>query len=60
MADANRCPNCGAEQPANAPEGLCPRCKRVANSLMWCLRPRGIRLEISEQTEPELAGMIGA
>jgi WD40 repeat protein/serine/threonine protein kinase/tetratricopeptide (TPR) repeat protein len=26
MADANRCPNCGAERPANAPEGLCPRC----------------------------------
>src|SRR5438876_859907 len=26
MADANRCLNCGAERPANAPEGLCPRC----------------------------------
>src|SRR5260370_619078 len=26
MADANRCPSCGAEQPANAPVGLCPRC----------------------------------
>ena len=26
MADANRCPNCGAERPANAPGGLCPRC----------------------------------
>ena len=26
MADANPCPNCGAERPANAPEGLCPRC----------------------------------
>ena len=26
FADANRCPNCGAEQPANASEGLCPRC----------------------------------
>ena len=25
-ADANRCPGCGAERPANAPEGLCPRC----------------------------------
>jgi WD40 repeat protein/tRNA A-37 threonylcarbamoyl transferase component Bud32 len=25
-ADANRCPNCGAERPANAPEGLCPLC----------------------------------
>jgi hypothetical protein len=25
-ADANRCPDCGALQPANAPEGLCPRC----------------------------------
>jgi len=26
MADANRCPSCGAELLANAPEGLCPRC----------------------------------
>ena len=26
MADANRCPSCGAERPANAPEGYCPRC----------------------------------
>jgi predicted Ser/Thr protein kinase len=26
MADADRCPNCGAERPINAPEGLCPRC----------------------------------
>ncbi len=25
-ADANRCPSCGALRPANAPEGLCPRC----------------------------------
>jgi tetratricopeptide (TPR) repeat protein/tRNA A-37 threonylcarbamoyl transferase component Bud32 len=25
-ADANRCPGCGAERPANAAEGLCPRC----------------------------------
>ena len=25
-ADANRCPSCGAERPANAPEGLCPAC----------------------------------
>ncbi len=25
-ADANRCPGCGAERPANVPEGLCPRC----------------------------------
>ena len=24
--DANRCPGCGDLQPANAPEGLCPRC----------------------------------
>ncbi len=24
--DKNRCPNCGAEQPPNGPEGLCPRC----------------------------------
>ncbi len=26
MAEANRCPNCGSERPANAPKGLCPRC----------------------------------
>lgn len=26
MADEQSCPNCGAELPANAPEGLCPRC----------------------------------
>ncbi len=26
MAQAKLCPNCGAEQPANSPEGLCPRC----------------------------------
>ena len=24
--DVNRCPNCGDERPANAPEGVCPRC----------------------------------
>ncbi len=26
MTDTDRCPNCKAERPANAPEGLCPRC----------------------------------
>ncbi len=26
MDDANRCLNCGADRPADAPEGLCPRC----------------------------------
>ena len=26
-AAPNRCPSCGAEQPANAPGGLCPRCR---------------------------------
>ena len=25
-ADANRCPSCGDERPANTPEGLCLRC----------------------------------
>ena len=24
--DAKRCPGCCAERPANAPDGLCPRC----------------------------------
>ena len=26
MADPDRCPICGAARPADAPEGLCPRC----------------------------------
>lgn len=26
MADKRSCPECGAKLPANAPEGLCPRC----------------------------------
>jgi len=26
MAEERSCPKCGAELPANAPEGLCPRC----------------------------------
>ena len=26
MADRERCPNCGGEMPANAPQGLCPAC----------------------------------
>ena len=26
MADPERCPNCGSERPARAPQGLCPRC----------------------------------
>ena len=26
MAEVRVCPECGAELPANAPEGLCPRC----------------------------------
>lgn len=26
MAEKQSCPECGAELPANAPEGLCPRC----------------------------------
>src|SRR5262245_7651664 len=26
MADPHRCSSCGAECPADAPEGLCPRC----------------------------------
>ena len=26
MAEKNRCPQCGAEVPADAPHGLCPRC----------------------------------
>jgi hypothetical protein len=28
MTEASRCPQCGAELPVNAPEGLCPRCPR--------------------------------
>ena len=26
MAEAQRCPNCGREMPAQAPHGLCPAC----------------------------------
>ena len=26
MADRERCPNCGSDRPARAPQGLCPRC----------------------------------
>jgi hypothetical protein len=26
MTDTKRCPPCGAERPADAPGGLCPRC----------------------------------
>src|SRR5262249_33833886 len=26
MADPERCPNCGSERPARAPQGMCPRC----------------------------------
>jgi len=26
MADSQRCPNCGREMPAHAPQGLCPAC----------------------------------
>ena len=26
MAERERCPNCGAEMPVNAPQGLCPAC----------------------------------
>ena len=26
MTERKRCPNCGAETPANAPQGLCPAC----------------------------------
>src|SRR5438132_1423222 len=26
MSDEKRCPKCGTKRPANAPEGLCPRC----------------------------------
>ena len=26
MAEAQRCPNCGREMPAHAPQGLCPAC----------------------------------
>jgi hypothetical protein len=26
MTKSNRCPECGAEIPADAPEGLCPNC----------------------------------
>ena len=30
MAEKRSCPKCGAELPANAPEGLCPRCLMIS------------------------------
>ncbi len=30
MSDAHRCPQCGGELPADAPEGLCPECLLIA------------------------------
>ena len=36
MSETNRCPNCGAERPAHASEGLCLRCLlRVGRALRW-------------------------
>jgi tRNA A-37 threonylcarbamoyl transferase component Bud32 len=37
IADSNRCASCGALQPANAPEGLCPRC--LPRQAMTALTP---------------------
>ena len=31
MNEKNKCPRCGATVPANAPEGLCPRCLGALN-----------------------------
>ena len=50
MADANRCPNCGAERPANAPEGLCPR----------CLMRQAQEGEVSELTDAGSGWAVGA
>ena len=30
MTESHRCPKCGAELPAAAPEGLCPKCLLLA------------------------------
>src|ERR1043166_8942643 len=38
MAAPKTCPQCGAEVPANAPKGLCPKCL-LASGVKWALTP---------------------
>ena len=41
MTDPSRCPQCGAEVPGDAPQGLCPKCvlkagfSTAGSSQMW-------------------------
>src|SRR4051794_13823396 len=41
MAEAHACPECGAELPADAPEGLCPSCLLHSGlASAWMLSPQ--------------------
>ncbi len=47
-ADPNRCPSCGVERPANAPEGLCPHCRTRQVIDHATLGPAGVDATIAE------------
>lgn len=42
MAQENKCPQCGAEMPPDAPEGLCPKC------LMKAVQPSNVGATLEE------------
>ncbi len=46
MAEENHCPQCGAELPADAPQGMCPKC------LMKLGLPTGAEAEKAGASEP--------
>jgi len=50
--EANRCPNCGAERPANTREGLCPRCEMLRATTDAAPDPGGV----DATTAPAAAG----
>ena len=51
-AQSNRCPSCGEEQPANAPEGPCPRCLALQTMTARTTRPD----DIDATTPPAATG----
>ncbi|HUU16224.1 MAG TPA: serine/threonine-protein kinase [Sedimentisphaerales bacterium] len=46
MAEENHCPQCGAELPADAPQGMCPKC------LMKLGLPTGAEADKADASEP--------
>jgi len=46
MAEENKCPQCGAELPADAPQGLCPKC------LMKLGLPTGAEADKADASKP--------